>query len=177
MGKHEAAAHSYREAVRLRPDHAPSLNDLGLVLQEQGKGEAAAQCFQEALRCDPQCADAHYNLGCLLLLDNRLEEARACHGRAIAAAPLHGPALWARCMVELPILYQKPGQISRQRARYTQQLEALAARADNPAVAGPLERAALRERMARGGTMSWPIRPPSVNWSACSCKLSSKPRP
>jgi predicted O-linked N-acetylglucosamine transferase (SPINDLY family) len=142
LAQFQAAEQTYRVALDLRPDHAPSHNNLGLALQGVGRSDEAAQCFREALRHDPNCADSHYNLGCLLLLANRLDEARECHERAIAAAPLHGAALWARCMVELPVLYKTPDQILRQRARYTAKLKTLVAHADNPAVAQALARSA-----------------------------------
>ncbi len=132
------AEENYREAVQLRPDHAASRNDLGLVLMSQGHTQAAFQCFREAVRRDPHCADAHYNLGCLLQLENQTDEARACHNRAIDVDRLHGRALWARCMLELPILYQSTDQILLQRVRFEQQLENLALGACAPEVARSL---------------------------------------
>jgi predicted O-linked N-acetylglucosamine transferase (SPINDLY family) len=138
LSQFQAAEQTYRVVLALHPDHAPSHNNLGLSLQNLGRSDEAAQCFHEALRYDPGCADAHYNLGCLLFLANRLDEARECHDRAVAVAPLHGAALWARCMVELPILYKTPHQIALQRARYTSKLKALATRANDPAVAQAL---------------------------------------
>jgi predicted O-linked N-acetylglucosamine transferase (SPINDLY family) len=138
LGRFEAAAHSYRTALRLRPDQAASHNNLGVALQSLGDAEAARRCFETALEHDPHCADAHYNLGCLLLLDNRLDAARGCHERAVAVAPLHGRALWARCMVELPILYDTPQQVAVQRALYGEQLRRLAEAAADPGVAAAL---------------------------------------
>ncbi len=138
LGWLQEAEQTYRAALQLRPDHAPTHNNLGFVLQAQDRPAAAMQCFQDALRYDPHCADAHYNLGCLLLLENRLDAARDHQARAIEAAPRHGAALWARCMVELPVLYDTPAQIPLQRSRYSQQLDALAAKADDPEVARAL---------------------------------------
>jgi len=138
LGRLGEAEQSYRAALRLRPNHAPIHNNLGLVLQAQGRPEAALQCFKDALRADPHCADAHYNLGCLRLLDNRLDDARECQNRALEVAPLHGAALWARCMVELPIAYETTAQIALQRSRYEHQLDALAAKADDPEIARAL---------------------------------------
>jgi protein O-GlcNAc transferase len=138
LGRLAEAEESYRAAVRLRSDYAASRNELGLVLVEQGRIHAAVQCFGEVVRRDPHCADAHYNLGCLLQLENNIDEARACHERAIDADNLHGPALWARCMVELPVLYQSADQIPLQRAQFRQQLEKLAVGASRPEVARSL---------------------------------------
>jgi protein O-GlcNAc transferase len=138
LGRLEEAEDSYRTAVRLRPDHAPSRNDLGLVLVARGHIQAALECFRGALLRDPGCADANYNLGCLLQMENRIDEARECHDQAIAADPLHGRALWARCMVELPVLYRTAPEIPLQRARFKQRLEALSVSADRPEIAQSL---------------------------------------
>jgi protein O-GlcNAc transferase len=138
LGQLEEAENSFSAALRVRPNHAPSWNDLGVVLADQGRTTAALECFRDALRCDPHYADAYYNQGCMLQLDNRIDEARECHNQAIDADRLHGRALWARCMVELPILYQEADHIPLQRARFTWQLEALSASADDPNVARSL---------------------------------------
>ncbi len=138
LGRLEQAEQCYRVAIRSQPGHAASHNNLGLVLQAKGCPEAAMQSFRDALLCDPRCADAQYNLGCVLLLDDRLDEARTCHDLAIEADPLHGKALWARCMVELPVLYASVAQIAVQRQRYGDQLQTLTRRADDPAVAQAL---------------------------------------
>jgi protein O-GlcNAc transferase len=131
LGQPEAEQ-SLREALRLRPGHAPSLNNLGVALERQGKPAAAAACIRAALRADPANPDAHSNLGCLLLLDGEHSEARAAHERALAADPHHGRALWGRCMAELPMLYANQAEIAAQRARYDQALANLAASAADP---------------------------------------------
>lgn len=142
LGRFGEAEDNFRTAARLRPGHAATHNDLGLAMQAQGRNEAAMQCFREALRHDPNSADAHHNLGCLLLLDQQLDEARACQERALEADGLHGAALWARCMVELPVVYETAAGVALQRARYAQQLAALAAKAGDPAVSRALAAAA-----------------------------------
>ncbi len=127
-----------REALLARPGHAALLNNLALALQAQNRTELAIEYLHDAIRCDPGFADAHYNLGCLMLLDDRQDEARACHERAVALKPLHGRALWARCMVEVPILYETPEQITLQRMRYSHALGRLQALAVDPSVAAAL---------------------------------------
>jgi protein O-GlcNAc transferase len=138
LGQLEEAERSFNAALQARPNHAATQNDLGVVLADQGRTTAALECFRDALRCDPHCADAYYNQGCMLQLDNRIDAARECHKQAIDADRLHGRALWARCMVELPILYQAADDIPLQRTRFTRQLEALSARAEDPKVARSL---------------------------------------
>jgi predicted O-linked N-acetylglucosamine transferase (SPINDLY family) len=138
LGQAGPAEQNLRHAIRLRPDYAPSHNNLGVALERLNRLSAAAQSFHQALRCDPRNADAWTNLGCLRHLDSDFEQARACHQRALACAPLHGRALWACCMSELPVIYETPQQIAVQRASYDRALAELMALAAQPG-----ERAAL----------------------------------
>jgi predicted O-linked N-acetylglucosamine transferase (SPINDLY family) len=142
LGQPAQAEHSLRHAIRLRPGHAPSHNNLGVALDQLNRPQQAAQSFHQALRCDPNCADAWSNLGCLRQVESDLAQARACHQRALACAPLHGRALWARCMNELPVLYDTPEQIAQQRTAYDQALAALEALAAEPAARAALAGAA-----------------------------------
>ena len=139
LGLASQAEASFRAAIKLRRTHVASHNNLGVALDRQGQGAAAAQCFADALRCDPTSADAHYNLGCLLVLDNLLPDARHSQDRAIACAPLHGPARWARVMAELPVIYDSTAQIEQRRACYDQALADLT----DAALQSPPLRAAL----------------------------------
>ncbi len=141
-GRIAPAAKMLRAALSRAPEDAASLNNLGLALRAERRTHEAIKCFQAAARHDPGLADAHYNLGCLLALGNRQDEARACHDRALAATPLHGPALWARCMVELPVLYGTAEQVAQQRTRYAGRLAELDRQAANPAAARALAAAA-----------------------------------
>ena len=127
----------------VRQRHAgPALSHLALALDQQHRPDLAIGMLREAIRRDPECTDAHYHLGSLLLLDHQQDEARACHERALAIDPLHGKALWARCTVELPVLYETPAEIPRQRRRYRRALQHLERAAQDPAVAVSLGRAA-----------------------------------
>ena len=78
----EAMAHA-REALRLKPGHAPALNNLGLALQRLGRLEEARAAFTEALRIEPDYAQAHNNLGYLLQESGRFEEAMAQYREAL----------------------------------------------------------------------------------------------
>jgi protein O-GlcNAc transferase len=140
-GNLRAARECYEAALRQRPDDPASHNNLGVIYQHIGESDRAACSFRTALDLDGNFADAHYNLGCLLGFDNRGTEARQCHDRAIAANPLHGAARWARCMAELPVLYETQAEIAIQRARYAQQLDVLAADLSDPAIADALRSA------------------------------------
>jgi protein O-mannosyl-transferase len=76
----EALWHA-REALRIKPDHAPALNNLGLALQKLGHFEEAQASFTEVLKVNPQYSQAHNNLGYLLQVQGHLEDAEV-HYRA-----------------------------------------------------------------------------------------------
>jgi thiol-disulfide isomerase/thioredoxin len=61
-GREEAAARSYREALRLDQEHARAHNDLGRVLLDRGRLEAAIEHFERALALEPELAPAQQNL-------------------------------------------------------------------------------------------------------------------
>jgi predicted O-linked N-acetylglucosamine transferase (SPINDLY family) len=53
----------FRRAVKCDPDNPRRLNDLAVVLAEQGQVDAAISTWRQLLRTDPQHATAHLNLG------------------------------------------------------------------------------------------------------------------
>jgi tetratricopeptide (TPR) repeat protein len=61
-----AAAAEYREALRIKPDHAVARFGLGNALREQGKLDLAAASYREAIRIKPDFAPAHHNLAYIL---------------------------------------------------------------------------------------------------------------
>ena len=133
-GQPRMAVSHLRVAIRLRPDDAGAHNALGVALERLDLADAAAQAFADAVRCDPDHVDALSNLGCMRLLDGRGAEAARLLDRAVALAPLHGKARWARCMAELPSVYDSAAEIDGCRARYADALGALADAAADPAV-------------------------------------------
>lgn len=54
----KAEAH-YREALRLRPDHGPSLVNLSMLLSAKGRDDDAKRLIDDALRAAPQKAGPH----------------------------------------------------------------------------------------------------------------------
>ncbi len=141
-GRPEAAENTLQAARLRHPRHGPTLHNLALALDQRQRPDLAIGLLREALLQDPNCADSNAELGRLLLLDSRQDEARACYDRALAIDPLHGRALWGRCMVELPVLYESTPEIPRQRRRYRRALDHLRRIAAGPAVASNLSQAA-----------------------------------
>jgi len=91
-GRKDEAAASFREAIRLKPDHVPALNNLGTLLQRQGEIDEAAGCYERALGYKPDVAELHSNLGSIRELRGEWEAAEAGYRRALALKPTYAPA-------------------------------------------------------------------------------------
>ncbi len=92
QGKIVEAAAAYRQALILRPDHAPTYNNLGAVLvKADALGEAEA-AYRQAVALAPDYARAHYNLGVVLQFTGALTEAAQGFQRAIALQPDYAKA-------------------------------------------------------------------------------------
>jgi tetratricopeptide (TPR) repeat protein len=64
-GNDEAAQASIDAALALNPDHAPALNQQGMLLRRNGKFIEAEAAYLKAVTASPDYALAHYNLGVL----------------------------------------------------------------------------------------------------------------
>lgn len=75
-GEDDAAEGRITDALILDPKHAPTLNQLGMLLRRQGKFSEAEAAYLRALDARPDYAIAHYNLGVLYeLYLQRLDQA------------------------------------------------------------------------------------------------------
>lgn len=81
-GDDEAAGEHIAAALDLDPEHAPALNQLGMLHRRQGRFAAAESAYLKAVTAAPGYALAHYNLGVLNeLYLQRLEPALRCYKR------------------------------------------------------------------------------------------------
>lgn len=64
-GDRDKAAECYRHALRIAPDHLPSLYNLGLVLHETNRLEEAEQMFDRARRLAPKDVEVLAHLGAI----------------------------------------------------------------------------------------------------------------
>ncbi|MBF0182626.1 MAG: tetratricopeptide repeat protein [Magnetococcales bacterium] len=87
LGDAARAEACWQDALRLQPDSARTLNNLGHFYQAgQRLGEAEA-AYREAIRVQPDHALAHKNLGILLLWLEREVEAEACCRQSLRIDP------------------------------------------------------------------------------------------
>ncbi len=86
-GDSEAAKASFERAREIAPDHAGTLNDLGVTCRALTQYEAAAKHYRAAIAADPDLAVAHANLGNVLDLMEQPEDAEVCLRRALELDP------------------------------------------------------------------------------------------
>jgi tetratricopeptide (TPR) repeat protein len=77
----------YRQVLALSPDHADSLNLLGVAAIQSGRSETAIALFARAVAANPRADSYHSNLGSALAGAGRLEEAIGCFRRALDLRP------------------------------------------------------------------------------------------
>jgi tetratricopeptide (TPR) repeat protein len=83
----DKAVADYKEAIRLRPDHALAHGGLGSALALKGRWKEALEEYQKAARYDPNLADAHYNLGVTYQNLGELDKSIAAYRQAVRLRP------------------------------------------------------------------------------------------
>ena len=77
------AEHAYRQILTTDPDHAGSLQFLGVIAHQSGQSEAAVNLIGRALAADPRSAGAHVNLANVLKDQGKLRPALTHYQRAL----------------------------------------------------------------------------------------------
>jgi tetratricopeptide (TPR) repeat protein len=75
QGRLDEAIYHYSQAIRIEPDYAGALNDLGAVLYKEGKTDEAIGYYNRALKADPSLASTHLSLAAALESKGNLDEA------------------------------------------------------------------------------------------------------
>ena len=101
MGQPHEAEASFREAIRLQPDHAEAYNNLGIVLNQLGKPEEALAAYRQALRIKPDYAECYYNRNLVLKEQRKLDEAVDSLEQALRIKPDYPEAHWDRAVIWL----------------------------------------------------------------------------
>jgi predicted O-linked N-acetylglucosamine transferase (SPINDLY family) len=120
----EAMAH-YSRAANLKPDYAEAHHNIANALVRLGKLDEAVALYNRALALKLNSAAVHYNLGTAFQGLGRMDEALAQHERALAIKPDYAAARFAKCMVQLPIIYNDEHEILRRRSGYRKSLKTL----------------------------------------------------
>lgn len=83
IGRFDEAMEMYQRALRIKPDHAESLHNLGrILLLIKGRPDLAEPLFYRAITANPNYVDAYVNLGAACIRLGRYAEAIGLLGRA-----------------------------------------------------------------------------------------------
>jgi tetratricopeptide (TPR) repeat protein len=100
-----AAVDMYNAILAIRPEHAPSLINLGTIHYNRREFTQAETMYRKATVCDPDYALAFFDLGNVLDEMQRLAEATAAYQRAVALVPQYADAHY-----NLALAYERQGQ-------------------------------------------------------------------
>ncbi len=92
-GRPDLAVPWLTEALKMDPDNAWTLYNLGQAKGDLGKTTEEKDLYQRALAKDPDLAEAHNNLGLALIREGKIEEGMAHVNRAIELKPANPKAL------------------------------------------------------------------------------------
>src|SRR3954452_21933313 len=82
-GKLADAAAAYRRVLEVDPREADALNNLGIILAQQGDLSAASEFLARALEVRPDSADTRSNLANLYVQLGRFDDAVDCYRKAL----------------------------------------------------------------------------------------------
>ncbi len=83
----DRAIFHYKEALKIKPDYATALYNLGTALFYKGNYDQAAFHYKQALSINPEYVDAHYNLGDVLIAQGKTNSAIAHYFETIRINP------------------------------------------------------------------------------------------
>ncbi len=87
LSQFDEALAAYQKALKIKPDTAAALTNVGVVYYQQGKFDDAAQQMLKALAIDPNDAETHYMLGATYVQQQKLDEAEKSFNKAIELKP------------------------------------------------------------------------------------------
>jgi len=102
-GRTLEAAREFQAADLLRPDHAATLTNLGLLLSQLDQHDAALACARRAAELRPDDAPAALALATVLYRQGNIRAAIPAHRQAVALAPAN-PIAWTalgECLLAL----------------------------------------------------------------------------
>lgn len=99
------AVEIYQEILATRPEHAPTLINLGTIHYNQRDYEKAEQLYRRATEADADYALAFFDLGNVLDEMQRLAEATAAYQKAVQLVPTYADAHY-----NLALAYERQGE-------------------------------------------------------------------
>jgi FKBP-type peptidyl-prolyl cis-trans isomerase 2 len=93
-GLYDDAINSYRETIRLNPNHAGAFYNLGVAWQEKGLIDQAIIHYEIAIGLNQNFTEAHHNLGIAFKDKGQTDEAVHCFQRVLQLNPNHAGAYY-----------------------------------------------------------------------------------
>jgi tetratricopeptide (TPR) repeat protein len=116
-GKTDEAIGFFQKALRIDPDHAVALQNLGNAYRQKKDWNAARKALEHALALNPEDAEANYGLGMVYAQLNDTERAYEFLQKALAARPAYPDAL-----NNLGVLYLRTGRPEEAKKSFTESI-------------------------------------------------------
>ena len=94
LQKHDTAINCFKQVLKIQPDYADALNNIGFSLREKGELDAAIDSFKQALKIKPGYADAYCNMGNALTDKGNLNAAIDNYQQALKIKPEYAVAYY-----------------------------------------------------------------------------------
>ena len=105
-GDLQGAIEIYQEIIKLKPDHAPTYSNLGIILDQMGNFKMAEQLIQSSLLFDPKNASTQNALGLTYLNQGRITDAISALTKALQINATN-----VSCLTNLGNAYKDAGQV------------------------------------------------------------------
>lgn len=125
QSRHVEAIRIYTRAIVIDPLYSAGHHNLANAALEHGEHHQAVFHLKCTLLLDPKFYEGYYILGHTRREQGRKAEAILNYERALKIQSNHVASHWARCMAELPILYEEGSLIHQCRTAYRNRLAAL----------------------------------------------------
>ena len=91
-GKTDIALELYNQILKITPNHAQALNNIGIIFVNLNENQNAKDCYEKAIKINPNYADAHNNLGVIFEKIKDYQKAKDCFEKAIKINPNYADA-------------------------------------------------------------------------------------
>lgn len=120
LGRVSEAHLNFTAALRLAPNHLPTLVNFGMMLRGQNEFDGAIDCFRKALMLEPGNGEAHERLGRALMAACRIDEAMTQYEQAVRLSPT--PRMRVTYATLIPPVYRSIEDVKFWRARLIEEV-------------------------------------------------------
>lgn len=114
----ESAKNNYLQALKLEPDHAPSLLELGVIELHSGALQESFEYLLQYIKLKPDDSIAYNNIGCIMAMSGNLDKAIEYFEKTIELNPEQVDAI-----SNLANIYTEKGKLEKATQLYNKALE------------------------------------------------------